>query len=65
MTEPVVLINAFEVPADQAEQFVAAWEQILPPCPDMGNVCFPADDAVRPRYCAPYPPSTGSVAPVT
>jgi heme-degrading monooxygenase HmoA len=26
MTEPVVLINAFEVPADQAEQFIAAWE---------------------------------------
>lgn len=27
MTEPVVLINAFEVPADQAENFIAAWEQ--------------------------------------
>jgi heme-degrading monooxygenase HmoA len=26
MTEPVVLINAFEVPADQAGQFIAAWE---------------------------------------
>jgi heme-degrading monooxygenase HmoA len=26
MTEPVVLINAFEVPADQAERFIAAWE---------------------------------------
>jgi heme-degrading monooxygenase HmoA len=27
MTEPVVLINAFEVPADQAEHFIAAWEE--------------------------------------
>jgi heme oxygenase (mycobilin-producing) len=27
MTEPVVLINAFEVPADQAEDFMAAWEE--------------------------------------
>jgi heme-degrading monooxygenase HmoA len=27
MTEPVVLINAFEVPAGQAGQFIAAWEQ--------------------------------------
>lgn len=27
MAEPVVLINVFEVPADQAEQFIAAWEQ--------------------------------------
>jgi heme-degrading monooxygenase HmoA len=27
MTEPVVLINAFEVPADQADKFIAAWEQ--------------------------------------
>jgi heme-degrading monooxygenase HmoA len=26
MTEPVVLINAFEVPADQAADFIAAWE---------------------------------------
>ena len=26
MTEPVTLINAFEVPADQAERFIAAWE---------------------------------------
>lgn len=27
MTEPVILINAFEVPADQADKFIAAWEQ--------------------------------------
>ena len=27
MAEPMVLINAFEVPADQAGQFIAAWEQ--------------------------------------
>jgi len=27
MAEPVVLINAFEVPGDQAEQFIAAWEK--------------------------------------
>jgi heme-degrading monooxygenase HmoA len=27
MAEPVVLINAFEVPAGQAEQFIAAWEK--------------------------------------
>ena len=27
MTEPVVLINAFEVSADQAEHFIAAWEE--------------------------------------
>jgi heme oxygenase (mycobilin-producing) len=27
MAEPLVRINAFEVPADQAEQFIAAWEQ--------------------------------------
>lgn len=27
MAEPVVLINVFEVPADQAEQFIVAWEQ--------------------------------------
>jgi heme oxygenase (mycobilin-producing) len=26
MTEPVVLINAFEVPAGQADAFIAAWE---------------------------------------
>jgi heme oxygenase (mycobilin-producing) len=26
MTEPVVLINAFEVPAAEAEDFIAAWE---------------------------------------
>ena len=26
MTEPVVLINAFEVPADKAGHFIAAWE---------------------------------------
>ncbi len=27
MTEPVVLINVFEVPAADAEQFIAAWEK--------------------------------------
>ncbi|MGH3166672.1 MAG: antibiotic biosynthesis monooxygenase family protein [Trebonia sp.] len=27
MAGPVVLINAFEVPAGEAEQFIAAWEQ--------------------------------------
>ena len=27
MTEPVVLINAFEVPAADAEEFIAAWEK--------------------------------------
>jgi len=27
MTEPVILINAFEVPADQASHFIAAWEK--------------------------------------
>jgi heme oxygenase (mycobilin-producing) len=27
MAEPVVLINAFEVPAGEAEQFIAAWEK--------------------------------------
>jgi heme-degrading monooxygenase HmoA len=27
MAEPVVLINAFEVPDGQAEQFIAAWEK--------------------------------------
>ncbi len=27
MTEPVVLINSFEVPAADAEQFIAAWEK--------------------------------------
>ena len=27
MTEAVVLINSFEVPAEDAEQFIAAWEQ--------------------------------------
>jgi heme-degrading monooxygenase HmoA len=26
MAEPVVLINAFEVPSGEAEQFIAAWE---------------------------------------
>lgn len=26
MTEPVVLINAFEVPADKAGDFIDAWE---------------------------------------
>ena len=27
MAEPLTLINAFEVPGDQAEQFIAAWEK--------------------------------------
>ncbi len=27
MAEPLVLINAFEVPRDEAEQFIAAWEK--------------------------------------
>jgi heme oxygenase (mycobilin-producing) len=27
MAEPLVLINAFEVPADEAGQFIAAWEK--------------------------------------
>jgi len=27
MTEPVVLINAFEVPAGDAGKFIAAWEK--------------------------------------
>ena len=27
MTEPLVLINAFEVAAAEAEKFIAAWEQ--------------------------------------
>jgi len=27
MTEPVTLINAFEVPADEADKFIAAWEK--------------------------------------
>jgi heme oxygenase (mycobilin-producing) len=27
MADPLTLINAFEVPGDQAEQFIAAWEQ--------------------------------------
>jgi heme-degrading monooxygenase HmoA len=27
MTEPVILINAFEVPGDEAERFIAAWEK--------------------------------------
>jgi hypothetical protein len=27
MSEPVVLINVFEVPVADAEQFVAAWEK--------------------------------------
>jgi heme-degrading monooxygenase HmoA len=28
MAEPLVLINVFEVPAGEAEQFIAAWEKI-------------------------------------
>jgi heme oxygenase (mycobilin-producing) len=28
MAEPLVLINVFEVPAEEAEQFIAAWEQV-------------------------------------
>jgi heme oxygenase (mycobilin-producing) len=27
MAEPVILINAFEVPGDEAGQFIAAWEK--------------------------------------
>jgi hypothetical protein len=27
MAEPVTLINAFEVPADEAGRFIAAWEK--------------------------------------
>jgi heme-degrading monooxygenase HmoA len=27
MAEPVVLINAFEVPREEAERFIAAWEK--------------------------------------
>jgi heme-degrading monooxygenase HmoA len=27
MAEPLVLINAFEVPPEEAEQFIAAWEK--------------------------------------
>lgn len=27
MAEPVVLINAFEVPSEEAERFIAAWEK--------------------------------------
>jgi len=27
MTEPLVLINAFEVPGEEADQFIAAWEK--------------------------------------
>ena len=27
MTEPVVLINAFDVPDGEADQFIAAWEK--------------------------------------
>ena len=27
MAEPLVLINAFEVPGDEADQFIAAWEK--------------------------------------
>lgn len=27
MSEPVVLINSFEVPADEADAFIAAWEK--------------------------------------
>jgi len=27
MADPVTLINAFEVPGDQADQFIAAWEK--------------------------------------
>ena len=29
MTEAVVLINSFEVPPADAEQFIAAWEKTL------------------------------------
>jgi heme-degrading monooxygenase HmoA len=27
MAEPLILINAFEVPGEEADQFVAAWER--------------------------------------
>ena len=27
MAEPLILINAFEVPGEEADQFVAAWEK--------------------------------------
>ena len=27
MADPLTLINAFEVPGDQADQFIAAWEK--------------------------------------
>jgi heme-degrading monooxygenase HmoA len=27
MPEPVILINSFEVPGDQAENFISAWER--------------------------------------
>ena len=27
MTEPMTLINAFEVPGEEAGQFIAAWEK--------------------------------------
>ncbi len=27
MAEPLALINAFEVPGDKAEEFIAAWER--------------------------------------
>jgi heme oxygenase (mycobilin-producing) len=27
MAEPLVLINAFEVPREEADQFIAAWER--------------------------------------
>ena len=27
MAEPLVLINVFDVPAEEAEQFIAAWEK--------------------------------------
>jgi heme-degrading monooxygenase HmoA len=28
VAEPLVLINVFEVPAEEAEQFIAAWEKM-------------------------------------
>jgi hypothetical protein len=28
MAEPLVLINAFEVPREEAERFIAAWEKM-------------------------------------
>ena len=28
MAQPLVLINVFEVPAEEAEQFIAAWEKM-------------------------------------